>query len=129
MTTAIICTGLLGLLVFGLGFAVSGTRARTKTDYGYPNDPAHPMYKMARAHGNATEYAAMLSVLMLFLGSLGPSTWVIWLMWIATGSRYVHAIGLITGKTMAKVHPLRFTGALLTYLAGLALCVEVFRVV
>ena len=34
MSTAVICIGLLGLLVFGLGLAVSLTRARTETLYG-----------------------------------------------------------------------------------------------
>ena len=65
MTTAIACTALLGLLVFG----VLGT------------------------------------------------------MWFATANRYSLALGLILSPTLEKPHPLRFVGALGTYLSGTALCV------
>jgi hypothetical protein len=85
------------------------------------------MYKMVRAHGNATEYAPMLAVLILLLGAREPSTWVLWTMWIVTVSRYLHAAGMIFSPTLAKPHPLRFIGALGTYLGGLALCVAAFR--
>lgn len=129
MTTAIVCTALLGLLVFGLGLGVSLTRGRTGTNFGYTPDPTDPMYKMVRAHGNATEYAPMLAVLMLFLGAREPATWVLWVMAIATASRYLHAAGLIFPKTMAQPHPLRFVGALGTYLGGLVLCAAALWVI
>lgn len=129
MTTAIVCTALLGLLVFGLGLGVSLTRGRTGTNFGYTPDPTDPMYKMVRAHGNATEYAPMLAVLMLFLGARDPATWVLWVMAIATASRYLHAAGLIFPKTMAQPHPLRFVGALGTYLGGLVLCAAALWVI
>jgi len=129
MATAITCTALLGLLVFGLGLAVSLTRGRTGTISGSAADPADPLHKMVRAHGNATEYAAMLSVLILLIGSREPTTWVLWTMWIAVASRYLHAAGMIFCSTLAQPHPLRFVGALGTYLAGLALCVAAFRLV
>jgi uncharacterized membrane protein YecN with MAPEG domain len=87
------------------------------------------MYKMVRAHGNATEYAPMLAVLMLFLGAREPATWVLWVMAIATASRYLHAAGLIFPKTMAQPHPLRFVGALGTYLGGLVLCAAALWVI
>ncbi len=127
MTTASVCTALLGVLVFGLGFGVSMTRGRTATNFGYNPDPADPMYKMVRAHGNATEYAPMLAVLMLLIGARDPATWMLWVMWIVTASRYLHAAGMIFSPTLAKPHPLRFIGALGTYLGGLALCIAAFR--
>ena len=127
MTTAIVCTALLGLLVFGLGLGVSLTRGRTGTNFGYNPDPTDPMYKMVRAHGNATEYAPMLAVLMLLIGARDPSMWVLWVMGIVTASRYLHAAGLIFCPTLAQPHPLRFIGAIGTYLGGLALCVAAFR--
>jgi uncharacterized membrane protein YecN with MAPEG domain len=122
MTVAILCVMLLGLLVFGLGMAVSFTRAGSNTNYGYTPDPTDRLYKMVRAHGNATEYAAMLAVLIVILGSRSPATWVLWTMGIVTAARYLHAAGMILCPTLDKPHPLRFVGALGTYLGGLALC-------
>ena len=127
MTTAIVCTALLGLLVFGLGLGVSLTRGQTGTNFGSGSDPADRMYKLVRAHGNATEYAPMLAVLMLLVGEHHPATWVLWVMGIVTACRYLHAAGMIFSPTLARPHPLRFVGALGTYLGGLVLCVAAFR--
>jgi uncharacterized membrane protein YecN with MAPEG domain len=84
METAIICTALLGLLLFGLGLGVSLTRGSTNTVSGYNTDPTDRLYKIIRAHGNTTEYAPMLAVLMLFVGARNPATWIIWTMWLVT---------------------------------------------
>ena len=86
MSTAILCTALLGLLVFGLGFAVSMTRGNTNTISGYNPDPADRLYKMVRAHGNTTEYAPMLAILMLLIGAREHSSWMLWVMWIVTAN-------------------------------------------
>jgi len=126
MTTAVICTALLGLLVFGLGLAVSLTRGQTGTNFGANPDPADRLYKMVRAHANATEYAPMLAVLMLLIGNHNPVSWIVWVMWIATASRYLHAAGMIFSPTLAQPYPLRFVGALGTYIAGLILSVVAF---
>lgn len=126
MATAIICTALLGLLVFGLGLAVSLMRGRTGVDFGYKADPRDPLYKLVRAHGNATEYAPMLAILFLVVGSRDPSTWVLWTIGVATASRYLHAAGMIIAPTIDKPEPLRFLGALGTYVCGLALCVAAY---
>lgn len=123
MTTALVCIALLGLLVFGLGFFVSLGRGRHETLSGSSDDPADALNKLVRAHGNTTEYAAILAVLIYALGAMSPATWVLWCMGIATASRYLIVIGLIFGSTMAKPHPLRFVGALGTYLSGIGLCV------
>jgi hypothetical protein len=126
MNVATVCIALLGLLVFGLGFAVSMTRARTETVAGSSGDPADPLEKMIRAHGNTAEFAPMLAVLMLVLGATGSPDWANWCMMFATASRYLIAIGIIVSPTLAKPHPLRFVGALGTYGFGIALCVAVF---
>ena len=126
MTTAVICTALLGLLVFGLGLAVSLTRGQTGTNFGANPDPADRLYKMVRAHANATEYAPMLVVLMLLIGAHNPVSWILWVMWIAMASRYLHAAGMIFSPTLAQPHPLRFIGALGTYICGLILSVVAF---
>jgi hypothetical protein len=44
-------------------------------------------------------------------------------MWIATVSRYLIAVGIIVSPTLDKPHPLRFVGALGTYLTGIVLSV------
>jgi uncharacterized membrane protein YecN with MAPEG domain len=133
METAVFCLGLLGLLVVGLGLGVSLTRGSTKTNFAYTVDPTDRLYKMVRAHGNAVEYAPMLSILILYLGVLHPSIgghpptrWVLWTAVAATVSRYLHALGMILSKSLDQTDPLRFVGALGTYIAGLILVAAVF---
>ncbi|MBW2281745.1 MAG: MAPEG family protein [Deltaproteobacteria bacterium] len=126
MSVAILCTALLGLLVFGLGMAVSIQRGQTNTLFGANPDPADRMYRLIRAHGNATEFAPMLAVLILYLGAQGAGTWVVWTMVIVTACRYLHVAGMLMGPSLEQVQPLRFVGALGTYLGGLALCVALF---
>jgi hypothetical protein len=123
MGIATVCAALLGLLVFGLGFAVSMTRTSTNTSYGFTPDPTDRLYKMIRAHGNATEFNPMLAILILAIGARNPSSWMIWLAVAATASRYLHAVGLIIAPTLNAPHPLRFVGALGTYICGLGLVV------
>lgn len=122
MTVALVCVALLGLLVFVLGLAVSLTRARTDIVAGYPDDPAARLHKLVRAHANTTEYSAMLALLFLVLGSRDPATWVVWSMEAATASRYLLVAGILLSPTLAKAHPLRFLGALGTYVFGSLLC-------
>ena len=64
METALVCVALLGILLLGLGFAVSITRARTGTVAGSSGDPAVPLHKLVRAHGNTGEYVGMCGVLL-----------------------------------------------------------------
>jgi uncharacterized membrane protein YecN with MAPEG domain len=128
METAVLCSGLLGLLIFVLGFVVSLTRGQTETAAGSSSDPADRLHKMVRAHGNAAEYAPMLALLMLIAarGDEPVAGWVMWTMILVTACRYLHAIGMIVGPTLEKAHPLRAVGALGTYLGGVILCVAAF---
>jgi uncharacterized protein len=128
MHVAVISIALLGLLVFGLGLRVSLMRGSTQTVIGHGTDPTDPLHKMVRAHANASEYAPMLAVLMLIVGSRDPAAWMVWTMVAATVSRYLHAAGMITCVSLAKPHPLRFAGALGTYVFGLALVVAALLV-
>ena len=123
MPTALICIALLGFLLFGLGIAVSRKRGSTNTIAGHSTDPADPLYKLVRAHGNTAEYAPLLAVLMLALALNDPAAWLLWCMGLATAARYLIVIGMLASMTLAKPHPLRFVGALTTYLAGIALSV------
>ena len=128
MTLALACIGLLGILVFGIGFADSMTRGRTGTNYVAKPDPTDPLYKMVRAHGNAIEYAPILALLIYVLAVNEPAAWVIWTAVAVTLCRYLHAIGMIVGPTLDAPYPLRFVGALGTYLGGSALAVAIFLV-
>lgn len=128
MHMAAVCTGVLGLLVFGLGMGVSLTRGATNTVIGYNPDPADRLYKMVRAHGNATEYNPMLAVLILYLGAHQPAAWLQWMFVVAALSRVLHAAGMILSPTLAKPQPLRAVGAVGTFVAGLVLAVAAMLV-
>lgn len=121
MNLAITCIGLLGLLVIGLGFGVSMVRGRTGTNIGYRDDPTDPLFKWVRAHANACEFAPMLAILIFALASTGYGGWDGWLYIAAVVVRYLHAAGMILSPTLAEPNPLRFVGALGTYLVGFAL--------
>jgi uncharacterized membrane protein YecN with MAPEG domain len=120
---AAVCTALLGLLVFGLGLMVSLNRGRSNTNFGYPMDPTDPLYKAVRAHGNAAEYAPMMALLILYLGTRAPGGWLTAIFVLAVVSRYLHALGMIRCESLDRPDPLRFTGAVGTYLTGLILAV------
>jgi len=117
MSVAVLCSGLLGLLLFGLGFAVSITRARSQTLIDFESDPNNTLHKVVRAHGNTAEYAPMLVALMLYLATTNPGLWIVGTMIIVTLARYVIVAGLLTGS-LDKANPLRFLGALVTYVGG-----------
>jgi uncharacterized protein len=129
MTAALVCTALLGVLVFGLGLGVSALRGSTSTTIGHQLDPGDRLHKMVRAHGNATEYAPMLAILMLAIAARGPTRWMVWTFVAATLSRYLHAAGMVLSPSLDRPQPLRFVGALGTYVAGLALVVALLLVV
>ena len=126
MNVAIVCTALLGLLVFGLGLAVSLARGATRTNFGFTPDPTDRLYKRVRAHGNAAEYAPMLAILILLIGARNPAPWMVWTFVAATLFRYLHAAGMLVCPSLDQPHPLRFVGALGTYVTGLVLAVVAF---
>jgi uncharacterized membrane protein YecN with MAPEG domain len=98
-------------------------------DYGsckevsYPSHPAYPFFNRVRAHGNTAEYVPMMAVLILLTGSRNPSMWVLWTMGLAVASRYAIVAGILLSPTLDRPQPLRFVGALGTYITGLALSV------
>jgi hypothetical protein len=125
MTTAIVCTALLGLLVFGLGLRVSLLRGSTRVSIGHGTGPADPLHQAVRAHGNTAEYAPMMAILMLIAGSRDPSGWMLATFVAATLSRYLIVAGMLMAP-LDRPHPLRFVGALGTYITGLLLVLAVF---
>jgi uncharacterized membrane protein YecN with MAPEG domain len=123
MTTSIVCIALLGLLLFVLGLATSVQRGRSERISGTSGDPADPLHKMVRAHGNTAEFAPMLAILIFLVGRTEPSIWGQVFMIGATVSRYSLALGLLLSPTLDRPQPLRFLGALGTYVFGAGLCV------
>jgi uncharacterized membrane protein YecN with MAPEG domain len=122
-TTATVCIALLALLLFGLGTAVSLARGPSRRVIGHSDDPTDLLHKLCRAHGNAAEYVPMLALLIYLLGARGPSTWIVWIFVAATACRYLHAAGMIVPATLAAPNPMRFAGALGTYVTGITLAI------
>ncbi|AOK17665.1 hypothetical protein WT26_17725 [Burkholderia cepacia] len=123
---AVACTAVLGLLLFGLGLAVSVMRFRVTTGSGCAEDPTNALHKIVRAHGNTAEYVPFLAVLFLYFGAHQPSGAILSLIVAATVCRCLLVIGLLAWPTMSKPNPARFVGALGTYLCGAALCIRLF---
>ena len=122
MWISVLCTALLGFLVFGLGLVVSLGRGSENKVIGHDEDPSNALHKRVRAHGNTAEYAPMLAVLFLYLGLSDPAVWVLWVIGIVTVCRYAIVVGLLMGS-LNKPNPFRLIGALGTYAGGIALSV------
>jgi len=124
MAIALLSVGLLGLLVFFLGANVSRERGSViKTQHEAEADPKSSLRKAIRAHGNCIEYVPMLSLLILAVGLRSPllPTWIAALMIAAVASRYIHAVGVLTGESVYAGTPLKAIGAIGTYVTGIVL--------
>jgi hypothetical protein len=123
-TTVIVCIALMGILVFVLGANVTRHRAiRGDTGNQMPTDPADRMFIAQRAHGNATEYVPTLIGLLIVCSTLTDGWWLDILAVVAVVARYLHAFGMLSSKTLASHGPVRDSGAMFTYLSGVALAV------
>ena len=125
MQIPVICVSILGLLVFMLGFLISLLRGKTGIIYygDSLDDPTSLLTKAIRALGNTVEFAPILAVLFLYLGTTNPDNWVLWTIVAATASRVLMVVGFLTAGTLRKIHPLKAVGGIGTYLSGFALCV------
>ncbi|WP_407158672.1 MAPEG family protein [Bradyrhizobium sp. STM 3557] len=124
MNIAVVCTVVLGLLLFGLGLNVSVTRKRYAKGIGHDLGADDPVHHAVRAHGNTAEYAPFLAALFLWYAARGAPVWINVTIVIATLARLLIAAGLLWGGPLNLANPLRFIGALVTYLAGLVLTVS-----
>ena len=125
--TFLLCSAILVIVYFALALNVSLTRRRTRTGIGTGDDPAGPMNKAVRAHGNAAEYVPIFVALFLYFLLSGAGGWIEWVAIIVTASRVLHALGMLMTQTFnAPPHPLRAVGALGTYVGGLMLGVALF---
>jgi uncharacterized membrane protein YecN with MAPEG domain len=128
MNIAILCTAVLGLLLFGLGLNVSAARTRHANLIGHDINPDDPLHHAVRAHGNTAEYAPFLAALFLWYAAHGAPAWINITIVIATVARLLIVAGLLWGGPLNQANPLRATGALVTYLAGLVLTVSLLVV-
>jgi uncharacterized membrane protein YecN with MAPEG domain len=120
-TLTIVSMALLGVLLFLLGANVTRHRALRGAGNQAPTDPADPLLIAVRAHGNAAEYIPTMIVLLLICSALSDSRLVDALAVASLLVRTVHAVGMLTSKSLASHGPLRDVGAVGTYLVGVAL--------
>ncbi|MFL6060218.1 MAG: MAPEG family protein [Marmoricola sp.] len=127
--TVLISIAVLGIMLFLLGANVTRHRAqRGATGNQMPTDPADAMFIAQRAHGNASEYVPTLIGLLIVASTLTDGWWLNTLALVALGARLLHAVGVLTSKTMAEHGPVRDLGAVGTYLSGVALGVTILAV-
>ncbi len=118
----VISIALMGILIFVLGANVTRHRAiRGGTGNQQPTDPADRMYIAQRAHGNAAEYVPTLIGLLIICSVLTEGWWLDALSIAAVAARLLHAVGMLTSKTLASHGPVRDLGAMGTYVVGIAL--------
>lgn len=124
MTVGILCTALLGILLFGLGLYISILRQRTHCLVGHDSDPTDILHRAVRAHRNTAEYAPFLGLLFLWFATHPAPAWVSIVVVVATIARFLLVAGLLWGASLDKPNAARFLGGLLTYACGLALVVR-----
>lgn len=118
MNLLILCCAALVLLFAVLSVNVSLTRLRKRKD---PSVTEVQLQKAIRTHGNAAEYIPLYVVLFLYLGTQPTGPWILAVAGVATLSRFAHAAGMLLAPSNEQRHPLRFLGALGTYLTLFAL--------
>jgi uncharacterized protein len=123
MNIAIVCTALLGLLLFGLGLNVSLQRRQSRLSVGHDASPVDPLHRAIRAHANTAEYAPFFAVLFLWYATKPAPTWIIAVIVLATVARFALAGALLFGPTLNRPNPARLFGALFTYICGGVLAV------
>ena len=121
MNIAIVCTALLGLLLFGLGFNVSMQRRKNRRSIGHEPSPVDPLHRAVRAHANTAEYAPFFAVLFLWYATKPAPLWILATIALATAARFALAGALLFGPSLNRANPARMFGALFTYICGIAL--------
>lgn len=114
----LLCAGVLVLLYAGLSNNVSRMRLRNQKS---SDVTEAEMTKAIRAHGNASEYIPLLVALFLYFQLTQAGVMFAVIAIVATLSRIIHAAGMFRIANVSERHPLRFFGALGTYLCLFAL--------
>jgi uncharacterized membrane protein YecN with MAPEG domain len=120
MNPLLLCSAALVLLYAALSFNVSRMRRKQRA---LPELPEAELTKAIRAHGNAAEYIPLFVALFLYMNSTlpGPNLYLTGVATLATASRFAHAAGMLRPASVADRHPLRFYGAIGTYVGLIAL--------
>ena len=120
MNTLLFCSAALVLLFAVLSFNVSRMRLKRRK---FPEITEAAVAKAIRAHGNAAEYIPLFVALFLYLNSTqqSPGFYLAGIAVLATVSRFAHAAGMFRIANVTERHPLRFYGALGTYICLFAL--------
>jgi uncharacterized membrane protein YecN with MAPEG domain len=124
MNITVLSSGLLALLYAALSVNVSITRLRKRRDSSITDAQ---LTKAIRAHGNASEYIPLLIASFLFLGVSGSTPTLAAISVLATISRVAHAAGMFRIANVSERHPLRYYGALGTYVCLFAVAVLILR--
>ena len=122
MNILVLCSGLMALLYAALSVNVSVTRLRKQKDSSITEEQ---LTKAIRAHGNASEYIPLFIASFLFLGISGSSPALAIVAVLATVSRLAHAAGMFRIANVSERHPLRYYGAIGTYVCLFAIAVAV----
>jgi hypothetical protein len=117
-STVVLCVALLVIFYGALSLNVSRVRRKRRSD---STVPEAALTKAIRAHGNAAEYIPLFAGGLLYLNSVAPSPFVVGLAVAVVVCRLMHAAGMFLIPTVNERHPLRFIGALGTYLCLFAL--------
>ena len=120
MNTLLLCSAALVLLFAALSFNVSRMRLKRCK---FPEVTDSEVTKAIRAHGNAAEYIPLFVALFLYANSTqsNQSVYLTGVAVLATLSRFAHAAGMFRIASVTERHPLRFYGALGTYICLFAL--------
>eukprot|EP01080_Neovahlkampfia_damariscottae_P004908 gene4908-8497_t len=116
MDVAVVCTGIMGVLMWCLSLKVSLCRGAMAKEQSQESQRNFTNYN--RAHGNTSENVPMLAVLFIGYRLLFPEMSMVIkaTMILITFSRFLLAFGLIINST--KPTQPRFIGAVITLLGG-----------
>jgi uncharacterized protein len=121
MNAYLLCSAILVIVYFLLANNVSRIRVGSGVGFGLSDDPAGPLNRAIRAHGNSAEYTPIFLVLFLYFLSTGASGWITWVVVAVTVCRVLHPISILMAPDLNGRYVPRFIAALGTYLGGLAL--------
>jgi len=113
MSIFLLCAAILILLYAALSTNVSRMRLRKRK---FPHVTEAELTKAVRAHGNASEYVPLFVAVFIYLHSYQAGPFLAVVAVAATLSRFLHAAGMFRIASVAERHPLRFYGALGTYI-------------
>jgi uncharacterized membrane protein YecN with MAPEG domain len=113
MSAFLLSAAILVLLYAALSTNVSLMRLRKRKS---PGITEAELTKAVRAHGNASEYIPLFVALFLYLHSIQAGPFLAGVAVVATLSRILHAAGMFLIASVTQRHPLRFLGALGTYI-------------